>query len=77
MLFADNYSQSCVSTCPQKNISVPYDTYADQISQSCVRVCPNGFMSQKPQNICVSTCSSNPTILFYYTINESCIISCP
>lgn len=48
------------------------------MTQQCVQVCPNGFVSQgSPDFICVSQCASTPTVLYYYTVNQSCIGSCP
>jgi hypothetical protein len=67
-----------VPTCPPQSALLPYDTFADYNSRSCVRTCPNNFTSQRiPNLMCISTCSSNPTILFYYTPNASCIAGCP
>lgn len=63
--------------CPQPP-TVAYNTFADAVSQYCVETCPNGFSSQgSPDFICVSQCTSNPIVLYFYAYNQSCISSCP
>lgn len=75
--YASNLTKTCELTCPQPP-QVPYSTYADSTTQQCVQVCPNGFVSQgSPDFICVSQCASTPTVLYYYSVNQSCISSCP
>lgn len=50
-LFADNYTTTCVPTCPSSQ-----GTFGDQDTRTCVDVCPINFYAETPSRYCVAVC---------------------
>jgi len=64
-------TQSCVDICPDPYFGTPTNF-------DCVDTCPDGFYGDTDTNLCVSTCTTNSSIiLYFYSLNTSCLTGCP
>lgn len=69
--YGDNDTRSCVSQCPVGTVGNPIDN-------RCWLTCPPSFFADTILRICVATCTQNTsTILYFFTPNQTCILSCP
>jgi hypothetical protein len=67
--FADNLTQSCVLTCPLRNL-----TWGDKFTLKCTRICSRNQYRDNGTNLCSYKCSSP-----YFADNTTwnCVKKCP
>lgn len=71
--YADNFSLTCVSRCPDKNASIPWPmTFADDSTKACVVQCPSNPWTYA-ENITLSCMFRCPNNSFGENTTRQCV----